>query len=259
MINAQTLALDSLSSDPHLPLFWRLGKLNTGQPLLWPITYQQAMVVQCTPKTHDISYRFLENILLSLWQQTQGQYIHISLYESSLKTACVYTSQLPSSVLSVFYHKKMFKEQLDNLRLLAQQRKTLLQATNMQTWYSYLQEYPQAEPLHIVVLTQLWPDMELLTDLSDLCRYGTQLGILPILVVSERWFPENSQDEWQQALQQVLVECYRQALIIELKQQNYVQIKHRKLQDIADLYAFFKPKIDKYSEVVYKSHLGQSL
>lgn len=45
MINAQTLALDSLSSEPHLPLFWRLGKLNTGQPLLWPITYQQAMVV----------------------------------------------------------------------------------------------------------------------------------------------------------------------------------------------------------------------
>ena len=78
-------------------------------------------------------------------------------------------------------------------------------------------------------------------------------------MVSERWFPENSQDEWQQALQQVLIECYRQALIVELKQQNYVQIKHHKLQDIADLYAFFKPKIDKYSEVVYKSHLGQSL
>ena len=38
--------------------------------------------------------------------------------------------------------------------------------------------------------------------------------------------------------------------MLELKQGYYLQMKHHKLQEIADLYAYFKPKIERYSEAV---------
>ncbi|MFO1374251.1 MAG: hypothetical protein U1E99_06650 [Agitococcus sp.] len=243
MITKQSLALDQPIEKQKLPLFWRLGKLNTGQPLLWPINYQQPIIIKCVHKTHETAHRFLETLLLSLWQQTGGQQLQIVLYEASLKRVFHYSSQLPVQVL---YHKQHVKKHIADLHALAQQRQDILKQLNYVSWFDYINQQSQVEPLQLVVLSQLWPDPELLADLSDLCRYGGQFGILPVLVVSEHFFPAIA-DDW---YAQFLEECCLKALVVELKQGYYVQIKHHQLQEIADLYAFFKPKIDRYSESV---------
>lgn len=243
MITKQTLALDQLTNTQQLPLFWRLGKLNTGSPVLWPINYQQAIIVKCVDKTHEAAHRLVESLLLALWQQGQRQQLKIVVYESSLKRSFAYLSQLPSNII---YHKQHLKAHLADLQALAQQRQDILQHHNYSSWYQYLQHHPQADPLQLVVFSQLWPDLELLADLSDLCRYGGQFGILPIVVISEHFLPDIA-DNWYQTF---IDECSQEALTLELKQGYYLQIKDKQLQEIADLYAFFKPKIDRYSESV---------
>ena len=130
------------------------------------------------------------------------------------------------------YHKQHVKKHIADLHALAQQRQDILKQLNYVSWFDYINQQSQVEPLQLVVLSQLWPDPELLADLSDLCRYGGQFGILPVLVVSEHFFPAIA-DDW---YAQFLEECCLKALVVELKQGYYVQIKHHQLQEIADLY-----------------------
>ena len=243
MISKQSLALDQPVESPHLPLFWRLGKLNTGQPVLWPINYQQAIVIKCVHKTHEVAHRLLETLLLNLWKQTQGQSVDICVHETSLSRVFHYVNHLP---INIIYHKYQIKAHIANLHALAQQRQDFLKQQSYISWYDYMLNQPQAEPLQFVVLSQLWPDPELLADVSELCRYGGQFGILPLLVMSEHFFPETA-DNWYDVF---IEECCQDALVLEVKQGYYLQMKHHQLQDIADLYAFFKPKIDRYSESI---------
>lgn len=255
MISAHTLSLTDDCRAQHLPLFWRLGVLSTGMPLLWPMTYQQGVVIDCQAKTHGAAYRLVENLLLALWRQTATA-CHLTLYEYSLRPCFPHLQQLPPQRLTRLRQKKQVKDYLDGLHELAGQRQELLTRRGLASWYDYLALYPDAGPLHVIVLSQVWPDVELLVELNDLCRYGGEVGILPVIILSQRYFPEVPQDEWQHNLHDIVNEIRDSALVIRLLKEQDLRISHAHLQAIADLYHDFAPTVESHEPVVYQDCLA---
>lgn len=246
MITATTLHLAHSVKQTFLPAFWRLGQLTTGLPVLWPMTYQQAVIVECSAKSHHDACRLVENCLLLLLQVSPAALLQLTMYEHSLRPSFPRLSkQYPiSSSITRIHHKKHFKDHLHDLQQLAHQRKTLLASLDVATWYDYMAINDQAEPLQIVVISHLWPDVELLSELADLCQYGVQYGILPIVILSSRYFPVVAHDDWQANLNEIIAEIKLNALSIAVQKDATLEIKQPPLQEIANLYHFFKPTVD---------------
>lgn len=256
MISAQTLHLTEAACSEHLPLFWRLGVLASGLPLLWPMTYRQALVINCQAKTHGMAYRLLENNLLALWRHNRRKQLHLTLYEYSLRACFPCLQQLPADQLTVIQHKKRFKDYLGDLQQQAHERQVVLMKHGVDSWYDYIVRYPDAEPLHMVVVSQLWPDIELLVELNDLCQYGARLGIVPIIIVSQRYFAKQPVDDWQSNQKEILAEMMASALVLNLPQDDELQIQHAQLQEIADLYHFFQPRVESHAPALYQDCLA---
>jgi hypothetical protein len=99
MITTTTLHLHHCQQQTFLPAFWRLGQLNNGLPLLWPMTYQQAMIVECNAKSHLEAYRLVENCVLLLLQQTPAHLLQVTLYEHSLRSSFPALKQATASLV----------------------------------------------------------------------------------------------------------------------------------------------------------------
>jgi hypothetical protein len=254
MITTTTLHVNYSEALSFLPAFWRLGKLATGLPVLWPMTYQQAVIVECSAKSQSDACRLVENCLLLLLKTTPAHQLHITVYEHSLRSPFPalksFTQQPSKSLVNIITQKKHVKDYLGELQQKAHQRQALLAKLQVATWYEYMAMNHHAEPLEVLVLSQLWPDIELLGDLADVCQYGVRLGILPILIVSSRYFPKVPHDEWQINLSGVLEEITTNSLGLLVHQDASLEIKHQQLQEIANLYQFFKPTVDHNDVVV---------
>lgn len=253
MITTKTLHLSQSSKQAFLPAFWRLGQLSTGLPVLWPMTYQQAIIVECSAKSHREAYRLVENCLVSLLQRTPNQQLRLTIYEHSLKSsfpALKQHSQQPKAApIQLITHKKQLKDYVGELQQKAHQRQALLAEQQLVTWHDYMVINKDAEPLEVLVLSQVWPDVELLVELADLCQYGVLYGILPILIISSRYFAKTNPDDWQANLNEILAELTAHSLQLVVHKDASLEIKHQELHDIADLYDFFKPTIDVYEYV----------
>ena len=247
MITTTTLHLHSCQRQTFLPAFWRLGQLNNGLPLLWPMTYQQAMIVECNAKSHLEAYRLVENCVLLLLQQTPEHLLQVTLYEHSLRSSFPALKQTHS--ITRITYKKQLKDYVGELQQIAHQRKALLAELKLASWYEYLAINPDADSFKVLVLSQVWPDIELLVELADLCQYGVRLGILPLLIISSRYFPKIPHDEWQINLSGAIEEINENSLRVVVHRDASLQVKHQQLQDMADLYQFFQPTVDVYSQV----------
>ena len=85
--------------------------------------------------------------------------------------------------------------------------------------------------------------------MADLCQYGVRLGILPILILSSRYFPKIPHDEWQINISGAVEEIIENSLRVVVHRDARLEIKHQQLQDMAALYQFFNPSVDLYSSV----------
>ena len=251
MITTKTLHLHHSTQQSCLPAFWRLGQLATGLPVLWPMTYTQAVVVECNAKSHHEAYRLVENCLLSLLKVSPAQQLRITVYEHTLRSPFPLLKPLyqQKHALRVITHKKQLKDTVGELQQIAHQRQALLSKLKLATWYDYMATHQDTEPVEILVLSQVWPDIELLVELADLCQYAVHLGVLPLLVISSRYFPKIPHDEWQINLSGVIEEINQNSLRLVVHRDASLEIKHQELQEIADLYHFFQPTVDVYSSL----------
>ena len=247
MITTTTLDLNHCQQQTFLPAFWRLGQLNNGLPLLWPMTYQQAMIVECNAKSHLEAYRLVENCVLSLSLQTPAHLLQVTVYEHSLRAS--FPALKNTGKITAITYKKQLKDYVGELQQIAHQRQALLAELKLASWYEYLAINQDAEPFKVLVLSQVWPDIELLVELADLCQYGVRLGILPILILSSRYFPKIPHDEWQINISGAVEEIIENSLRVVVHRDASLEVKHQQLQDMAELYQFFKPTVDFYSPV----------
>ena len=247
MITTTTLHLHHSQLQTFLPAFWRFGQLNTGFPVLWPMTYQQAIIIECNAKAHQEAYRLVENSLLSLLQLSPSQHVHLTVYEHSLRTS--FPQLKHRKHINLITHKKQLKDVVGDLQQKAHYRQSLLAEQKLANWFEYMALNPQAEPMEVLVLSQVWPDIELLVELADLCQYGAPLGILPVLIISSRYFPKIPHDEWQINLSGVIAEMMEKSLRLVVHHDSTFDIKHSELQELADLYQFFSPTLDLYAPV----------
>ncbi|PTQ91134.1 hypothetical protein [Agitococcus lubricus] len=257
MIDASTLALTQPSIAQHLPAFWRLARLNTGLPLLWPITYQQAIVIRHQLAHQEAAYQLVENCLLSLWQHGAAQ-LEFTVYQHSLRPAFPYFQQLSSSSIRCIYHKKQFKDYLEDLHTLLVQRQQGINSAQVLSDNQRLAIPSATDKIQIVVISQLWPDVELLTRLLDICQYGLALGVVPILLLSEHYFPKHPVDEWQTQLLALIEQITTPALVMNVHAHQRLTIEAPQLQPLAALYDFFQPVIEYYDAAVYQHVLDSS-
>jgi hypothetical protein len=253
IITTTTLHPQYSKPQASLPAFWRLGQLATGLPVLWPMTYSQAVIVECNAKSHHEAYRLIENCLLSLLKVTPAHQLHLTVYEHTLRSPFPALKpifqQAKKHALKVITHKKLLKDTVGELQQIAHQRQALLAQLKLATWYDYMASHEDADPVEVLVLSQVWSDIELLVELADLCQYAVRLGILPLLVISSRYFPKIPQDEWQINLSGVIEEINQNSLRLVVHRDASLEIKHQELQEIADLYHFFQPTVDVYTSL----------
>lgn len=85
------------------------------------MTYQQAVIVECSAKSQHDACRLVENCLLLLLQVSPAALLQMTMYEHSLRPSFPRLSKQysTSSAITRIHHKKHFKDHLHDLQQLA--------------------------------------------------------------------------------------------------------------------------------------------